>query len=98
MIELVRFRGRERRINIPQEIGIKFNFFGILLLDDTTGARVEAIVYEYRENAERINLELLQQWINGRGKQPVTWRTLIEVLYDIGLDRLACEIATRCSD
>ena len=34
-------------------------------------------------------------WIVGRGKHPVTWKTLIEVLYDIELMKtLAKEIET----
>ena len=37
-------------------------------------------------------MELLRQWINGRGKQPVTWKTLAEVLHDIELSILAREI------
>ena len=37
-------------------------------------------------------MELLRQWINGRGKQPVTWKTLTEVLHDIELSTLAREI------
>ena len=32
--------------------------------------------------------------IVGRGKHPVTWKTLIEVLYDIELKTLAKEIET----
>ena len=43
-------------------------------------------------DAEQINMEVLQQWINGRGKHPVTWKTLTQVLCDIELSRLAREI------
>ena len=97
LIECVRFRGREKRINIPQEIGVKYHNFGLLLLEDDTGARIHAIAHEHRDNAEQINTKVLQQWINGRGKQPVTWKTLIEVLHDIELSRLAGEIeAVKC--
>ena len=35
-----------------------------------------------------------KEWIVGRGKHPVTWKTLIEVLYDIELKTLAKEIET----
>ena len=99
LIECVRFRGRERRINIPQEIGIKYYNFGLLLLEDDTGARIQSIAHEHRDNAEQINTEVLQQWINGRGKQSVTWKTLIEVLHDIELSTLAREIeAVKCCE
>ena len=47
--------------------------------------------------AEEINKEILEQWITGRGKQPVTWKTLTEVLRDIELNTLAGEIeAVKC--
>ena len=36
MIELIRFRGRNRRVNIPKEIGTKCYQFGVLLLKDET--------------------------------------------------------------
>ena len=42
-------------------------------------------------------MEVLQQWITGRGKHPVTWKALIEVLHDIELSALAGEIeAVKC--
>ena len=92
LIELVRFRGRERRINIPQEISTKYPQFGILLLEDTKGTRVRNIEYKHREDAEQINLEILQEWINGRGRQPVSWATLTEVIRDVELSELASDI------
>ena len=92
LIECIRFRGRERRINIPQEISIKYYQFGVLLLEDDTGARTCSIANKHRDDAEQINMEVLQQWVNGRGKRPITWKTLTEVLHDIELNTLAREI------
>ena len=92
MIELVRFRGKTKRINIPQEISTTFYQFGILLLEDETGARVKSIEYRYRGNSEQISAEILEQWINGKGKQPVTWGTLVKVLRDVELTTLARDI------
>ena len=40
----------------------------------------------------QINTEILREWATGRGKKPVSWETLIEVLCDIGLGALASEI------
>ena len=88
----MRFRGRERRINIPQEIGIKYHDFGVFLLEDDTGARIHALAHKHMNDAEQINMEVLRHWITGRGKHPVTWRTLTEVLHDIELRTLAEEI------
>jgi len=65
--------------------------FGILLLDDGTGSRVNSLVHKHQSDAEQINSEILQQWIAGKGKHPVTWKTLVEVLCDIN-NALAVEI------
>ena len=92
LIECVRFRGREKRINIPQEIGIKYHEFGLFLLDDKTGARIRSIAHKHRDDAEQINMEVLEEWTTGRGKHPVTWKTLTQVLHDIELSTLAQEI------
>ena len=99
MIECIRFQGRERRINIPQEIGIKYYQFGLLLLEDDTGTRIHALTHKHMKDAEQINMEVLQQWLAGRGKHPITWKTLTKVLQDIELSTLAGELeAIRCHE
>ena len=92
MLECTRFRGRERTINIPREIGTNYYYFGLHLLDDPNGTRVHKLELEYRQNAARINTEILREWATGRGKKPVNWKILIEVLHDIELGALASEI------
>ena len=92
LIECIRFRGKERRINIPKEIGSKYREFGLFLLEDYNGAKIRALAHKYMNDANKINLEILEQWINGKGKHPVTWKTLIEVLRDIKISTLAEEI------
>ena len=65
--------------------------FGILLLNDETGAEVNAIVSKYREDAEQINLEILRLWVEGKGK-PLSWDMLIDVLKATGLNTLAADM------
>ena len=67
--------------------------FGLLLLDDKKGKKVQGIVYKHGRDVEQINMEILQRWIGGEGKQPVTWGTLVEVLRDVELTALADDIA-----
>jgi len=93
MAELLRFQGRERRINIPQEVGTKYTQFGILLLEDANGGRIRNMEHQHFRDAERINTEILQEWVSGSGKQPVSWATLTEVLRDVELSVLARDIA-----
>ena len=64
------------------------------MLEDDNGAKIQSIAHKHRDDAEQINMEVLQQWITGRGKHPVTWQTLAEVLHDIELSTLAREIET----
>ena len=79
-------------INIAEKISTKYHDFGLFLLDDHNGNRVRNIECKHRNDPERINKEILWEWTTGRGKQPVSWKTLIEVLRDIKLGTLASEI------
>ena len=85
MLECIRFQGKDRTINIPQEIGTSYSQFGIFLLNDPNGARTRNIEHKHREHADKINIEILQEWATGRGKHPVNWNTWTEVLRDIEL-------------
>ena len=81
--QLLSFPCAERKVNIPVEIGTKYARFGTLLLEDANGTRVSNMEHQYQRDPERINTEIFREWLNGKGKQPVTWATLIEVLHDI---------------
>ena len=52
---------------------------------------MNAITTQYLGDAEQINLQILRQWIAGKGK-PLSWDTLIDVLKAIGLGTLASDI------
>ena len=52
---------------------------------------------KYQHDAEQINTEIVQEWLTGRGKQPMTWATLVEVLRDVELFTFAGDIeAVKC--
>ena len=91
MLKLLNFPGKSGNISIPQQVGTKYFMFGVLLLDDKTGTEVNAIVTQYRGDAEQINSEILRLWIGGKGK-PLSWNALIDVLKAIGLNNLADNI------
>ena len=95
LYELLNIPGQQKKINIPQEIGTQYKIFGTILLEDDSGKKVDNIVHAHRERPERINTEILQEWLTGSGKQPVTWETLVKVLKDIKLSTLAGDISTR---
>ena len=79
-------------MNLPEKIGVDYNALGVLLLKDNDGDRITAITKELRGNAADINLEILRLWLKGKGRLPVTWATLVAVLQDIGLKKLAKDI------
>ena len=90
-MKLLNLPSKSGSINIPEQIGTNYFQFGVLLLNDKTGAEVNAIVTKHREDAEQINLQILRLWIGGKGK-PLSWDTLINVLKATGLNTLARDI------
>ena len=92
MLKLLNFQVKgENYLDIPQLIGTKYFKFGIQLLNDETGEKVDSIVSRYRGEAQEINLNILKLWIRGEGKPP-DWDNLIEALKAIGLVTLASDM------
>ena len=81
-----------KKVDLTKEVGTKYLQFGILLLEDQTGARISAMERELAKNAQDINYRVFQEWLQGNGRKPVSWVTLISVLKDIGLSQLAKSI------
>ena len=78
-----------QNINVTVEVGKKYFEFGVELLDDKNGQRTRNIEIQKKGSPpEDINREILMEWLQGKGK-PVTWKTLVEVLQLIELNKLA---------
>ena len=92
MCKLLKFPGKRRRINIPEEISTNYKKFGTFLLKDDNGTIVSGIERAKMYNAEEINQAILEKWIGGKGRQPVTWDTLVKSFRDIDLAVLADDI------
>ena len=86
LLELLKFPGRSGVVNIPQAIGRNYLAFGVLLLNDEDGSKVDAATEKHG------NLGILKCWVQGAGRQPVTWRTLMQVLRVSDFTALAEEI------
>ena len=89
MPELLNFKAGDRCINIPREIGSKYENFGAQLLQEHTLGHIYDLEHRYRGNGETINCRILQEWLEGRGRKPTTWATLARVLHDIEKGELA---------
>ena len=49
-------------------------------------------------DAKEINIEVIEEWVAGKGIHPVNWKTLTEVLRDIEQSTLAEEIESQTRD
>ena len=67
------------QLDILQVVGVNYEMFGVLLLDDKTGSQIDIIVDDCRGMSERIVRSILKEWLKGKGK-PVTWQALIDTL------------------
>ena len=88
---LLNFPGKSGEINIPERIGTQYKTFGIFLLNDDNGAKVEAIAKEEGESIQ-ISIKIMSKWLQGEGMQPPTWSTIIEALKMSNLGALAEDI------
>ena len=66
LLSLLSFHNEIGRINIIQQVGEKYRSFGVLLLNDETGAKIKAIASECCGDPEQIILEIVKQWSNVR--------------------------------
>ena len=93
MVDLTCFPLAGRKVDLAVQIGAHYYTFGVQLLQDSTGNQISALEKEMGKNAQDINHQIFALWLQGKGRQPVTWDTLATVLKDIGLKCLAKDIA-----
>lgn len=58
-------------------------------MNDSDGLSVKSIETAQRGDPLRITVVILQRWLQGQGRLPVTWHTLIECLRDAELNVVA---------
>ena len=90
----VHIQGREP-IKIMERIGGNYNKLGIMLLNDDDGSKKEGIA---ASQPQHITENILSTWLQGGGKQPVTWDTFITTLKKVGLIELAKDIEEQVMD
>ncbi|CAI8044649.1 hypothetical protein GBAR_LOCUS24750, partial [Geodia barretti] len=79
------------RLEIPEGIATSHTTFGIFLLNDETGDKVDFFRDKHRGNPKRISRSILQEWLRGKGL-PVTWETLVKALSETKLFALADKV------
>ena len=80
---------KDESIDIAEKIGTDYELFGTLLLNDDDGTKVKNIEISKHGDPVHITVEILKQWLQGKGKKPITRRTLMNCLRDTGLNVLA---------
>ena len=78
-------------MSIIKEIGTNYEQFGVLILKDECGKKVEIVKHDEQKVA-RIITQILREWLEGTGLKP-TWGTLLKVLNAMELNSLAENIA-----
>ena len=78
-------------MKIHERVGANYTEFGIYLLNDGTGCRVDALEIECLGKPDRIALKILQDWVRGKGIER-SWVALIETLRKCELSLLAEQI------
>ena len=82
-----------------EKIGTSYHDLGIRLLNDGDGTITADIEAQYKHDPPTRTTEaILQKWLQGTGRKPQTWDTLITVLREIELNTLAQEIEENLLD
>ena len=66
--------------------------FGYLLDFDGTGRTIDRIAREHQLRPIDCCAAMLREWLEGRGRQPATWATLIDLLKDADINDLAQQL------
>ena len=87
--ELRKFPAKDGFKDIVAEIQNDYENLGIQLLNDSDGQTVMGIETAKRGHPLHITVTILRQWLQGKGRLPVTWQTLVECLRDAKLNAVA---------
>jgi len=81
-------------INIANEIGYNHSEeFGLQLLGPERESMIDEIIEKHPKTAI---IRIHWKWLSGKGREPITLRTLVDVLDEIGFSELARKMASTC--
>ena len=79
-----------QRINVIEQIAFKWESVADQL--DFKSHLIETIKMESHHQGNSACRKMFMKWLEGVGRQPITWRTLIDALDEAGLPRVAHEL------
>ena len=89
-------KGRDGPLNVIQRIAAHYYIFGIHLLQDDNGEKVDLIMSNHiHEGAEDVTRAILKEWLRDRPEHTRTYGHLIKCLRESELGALADDIAER---
>ena len=91
------FPVKDSFIDIAEKIATDYKLFGTQLLKDSDGSKVRIIEMKHQDPVD-ITVEILEQWLQGRGRMPITWQTLFKCLRDTELNVLADKMERSLSE
>ena len=83
------FPVKREHIDIAAEIGHDYEKFRTFLLEVKKGNKVKNIKVSEHGDPVDITVEILKQWLQGKGIKPVTWQTLVNCLRDTNFNAVA---------
>ena len=86
LLELRYFPVKDGFKNIVAKIQNDYYQLGRQLLEDSNGVRIKGIEKSNPDNPLAITVEILRQWLQGKGRTPVTWRTFVDCLRESRLN------------
>jgi len=81
-----------KAVEIFQSITPHWKNLGVYFDLDEMGCILDCIARDHQYSLTRCFLQMMNKWLQGCGRQPVTWATLIEVLKEANYIRLAIDV------
>ena len=78
------------RLNIPEQVGVNYEKFGIFILNDKKGCKVKNLAFP-NNRPEDIVINILRNWVQEE-PTPVTWENLVQKLRETELNTLAADV------
>ena len=92
LLDLRKFPGKDHNFDVMERIGVNYPDFGMFLLQDSDGSKVSALELTWQRASLPICRDIMKDWLQGKGKTPVTYATLLHCLRDADLHNLAKDI------
>ena len=85
-----------QKLDVIEMVAVNEGFL-IALLNDRLGHKLDIFKKDNPHSVVDVSTGVFQSWLRGSGRQPATWKTLVEVLRECDLNVLADNITSTVS-